>query len=206
MGYTHVSENVGDQRRIVIEKKLTLEKSLIIDQDDGPVSSQKPMLPESKSTMQDGSNIQQASSKDEKPKEKKTKAKSATKPKPKSIDTHDHQIPKSTEDDEKLMESFAREERQCKFPDCHQSISVLGEKCRFCIQIFCLKHAMPEIHGCGEAAKRHARMEYERTMAGPVKMTKSNSASAGEKRERLQTKLDEKLKTMKGQRQQKKPK
>ena len=34
----------------------------------------------------------------------------------------------------------------------------MGITCCFCSQKFCIKHTMPEMHGCGDAAKKVPRL------------------------------------------------
>jgi hypothetical protein len=36
-----------------------------------------------------------------------------------------------------------------------------GQVCCFCGQKFCLPHCMPEMHGCGDAAKKSARGNFK---------------------------------------------
>ena len=46
---------------------------------------------------------------------------------------------------------------RCNFEKCKESITVLGQKCRFCAMTFCLSHHIPEVHGCDREAKGQAR-------------------------------------------------
>ena len=59
-------------------------------------------------------------------------------------------------------------------------------KCRHCSLRFCLRHAQPEVHGCGEAAQRAEQRRWKEACAAP-----SHSKSL-ESRGALASKLQEK--------------
>jgi len=48
----------------------------------------------------------------------------------------------------------------CQFRACRDSVKTLGRICTFCNEKFCFSHIIPEIHGCGEAAKSKARADW----------------------------------------------
>ena len=67
---------------------------------------------------------------------------------------------KSSDDDfESLCEEFQKLDQVCNFPKCKKLVSTLGVTCKFCGLRFCLNHSMPEIHGCGEEARKAARQQ-----------------------------------------------
>uniref|UniRef100_A0A7S4N7Q0 AN1-type domain-containing protein n=2 Tax=Guillardia theta TaxID=55529 RepID=A0A7S4N7Q0_GUITH len=39
-------------------------------------------------------------------------------------------------------------------------INLIGSNCRHCKLRFCVGHGMPELHGCGKAAKEEARASW----------------------------------------------
>eukprot|EP00741_Cyanophora_paradoxa_P002099 tig00000551_g2035.t1 len=43
---------------------------------------------------------------------------------------------------------------------CGASVATIGRLCAFCKLKFCLEHSLPEVHGCGEDAKRKARGDW----------------------------------------------
>lgn len=101
------------------------------------------------------------------------------------------------EDFDKLLASFTKLDTQCAFDGCKQSIRTLGQLCKCCERTYCLSHHIPEIHGCGEAAKLRARQ-----LASKPKSGKPKSLDATRKAQ-LHRKLDKKLDEMSGQRKSK---
>ena len=72
----------------------------------------------------------------------------------------------------------------CGFQGCRKNVNLLGLQCQFCHKRFCMEHTIPEVHGCADAAKKHARQVVK-----PRQASHSNVA----KRAQLQKKLDSKL-------------
>jgi ATP-dependent RNA/DNA helicase IGHMBP2 len=67
------------------------------------------------------------------------------------------------EDDRVLDEAIAeRKHGLCHFPGCKvvTSLVMVYTTCRHCANAFCTSHSLPEIHGCGDAAKKFARKEW----------------------------------------------
>lgn len=91
------------------------------------------------------------------------------------------------EDFDKLLASFTKLDSQCAYDACKQSVRTLGQTCQCCKKIYCLSHHIPEVHGCGEEAKRRARY-LARNPPRPKPMTSDATRKA-----QLQRKLDMKL-------------
>ena len=74
----------------------------------------------------------------------------------------------SAQDEEALLEKARALNKQCGFRGCRNTTALFGElcACQHCRLRFCLSHAQPEVHGCGDAARRAAReqlrTEFER--------------------------------------------
>lgn len=98
------------------------------------------------------------------------------------------------EDFDKMLASFTKLDTQCAFNACKQSIRTLGQLCKCCERTYCLSHHIPEIHGCGEAAKVRARQ-----LASKPKSAKPKALDATRKVQ-LHRKLDKKLEEMSEQR------
>ena len=49
----------------------------------------------------------------------------------------------------------------CWAKGCKKEVSLMGKNCDFCGQRFCIQHIMPEMHGCGDAAKQKARAGFK---------------------------------------------
>ena len=68
------------------------------------------------------------------------------------------------EDIDKLLQSFSRLDTVCNATGkgCKAKTATLGANCEHCRLRFCLAHAQPEVHGCGDAARRAARLAITR--------------------------------------------
>ncbi|XP_074488841.1 DNA-binding protein SMUBP-2 [Sebastes fasciatus] len=103
-----------------------------------------------------------------------------------------------------LINAVVKADSVCSFVKCKASVLMLGQLCMFCNRQYCLSHHIPEVHGCGDKAKSHARMRISKEgvlYAGSGKKDKSMDPN---KKAYLQRKLDSKLKDMSSQRKPKK--
>ncbi|PFX24396.1 DNA-binding protein SMUBP-2 [Stylophora pistillata] len=101
------------------------------------------------------------------------------------------------EDLDKLLASFTKLDTQCGFDGCKKSIRTLGQLCTCCDRTFCLSHQIPEVHGCGEAAKLRARQQASKPKTGKPK------ALDVTRKAQLQRKLERRLDDMSEQRKSK---
>ena len=108
----------------------------------------------------------------------------------------DKTVCNETEDDiDELIASFTKADSHCAFEKCKGSVLTLGQNCRFCSRLYCLQHHLAEVHGCGTAAKTHARQMIAKANGGYP------SEGLNEiKRNYVKKKLDEKLNDLSGQR------
>ena len=56
-----------------------------------------------------------------------------------------------------IISAAMKDNTRCLFKKCKASITTLGQRCDFCSHVYCLSHHIPEVHGCGGQAKRHAQ-------------------------------------------------
>ncbi|KAF4317090.1 hypothetical protein BBO99_00008016 [Phytophthora kernoviae] len=98
------------------------------------------------------------------------------------------------EDELEFLTRQASKSSNCAFQGsarCRKSTSMLGSVCKFCKLKFCYDHALPEVHGCGDAVRKFERAAFQQ------QMTRSNDPSkkklTGDKRKMLKKKLDEKV-------------
>ncbi|KAF3688758.1 DNA-binding protein SMUBP-2 [Channa argus] len=108
------------------------------------------------------------------------------------------------DDFDTLINAVMKADSVCGFIKCKASVLTLGQLCSFCKKQYCLSHHIPEVHGCGDKAKSHARMRISKEgvlYAGSGKKDKSMDPN---KKAYLQRKLDSKLKDMASQRKPKK--
>nr|XP_020475017.1 DNA-binding protein SMUBP-2 isoform X2 [Monopterus albus] len=106
----------------------------------------------------------------------------------------------SDDDFDTLITAVMKADSVCSFVKCKASVLTLGQLCLFCNRQYCLSHHIPEVHGCGDKAKCHARMRISKEgvlYAGSGKKDKSIDPN---KKAYLQRKLDSKLKDMASQR------
>ncbi|XP_037307190.1 DNA-binding protein SMUBP-2 [Pungitius pungitius] len=104
------------------------------------------------------------------------------------------------DDFDTLINAVIKADSVCSFVKCKASVRTLGQLCLFCNRQYCLSHHIPEVHGCGDEAKSHARMRISKEgvlYAGSGKKDKSMDPN---KKAYLQRKLDSKLKDMSSQR------
>ena len=109
----------------------------------------------------------------------------------------------SEEDLDALISEIKLSDSTCRYPGCKKSVNLLGMRCQFCSNKYCMSHNIPELHGCGLEAKRHARemMREAQSRAGREHGGKGLDAT---KRAHLQRKLDSKIEEMSSDRQRKK--
>ncbi len=110
---------------------------------------------------------------------------------------------KETEEEvDKILAQLEKTSKQCDFGPCKQSITLMGQKCDFCKRVYCMQHAMAEVHGCDQDMKRHARTDARNAAAriqngilhAPPKPAGSTlTASEEVKRKQLQNKLKKSL-------------
>ncbi|KAG8195271.1 hypothetical protein JTE90_028422 [Oedothorax gibbosus] len=123
------------------------------------------------------------------------KKKKPTKPK-----SNPKQEEEEEEDFDALINQVMKEDKTCFYKNCKCSILVLAQLCKFCNKRFCCSHFIPEAHGCGDAAKMHARAQIRKDgvlYAGSGKPQKKVDPI---KHNYLQKKLDKKLTEMSSKR------
>lgn len=74
----------------------------------------------------------------------------------------------------------------CDYGRCKAKTTLIGETCKYCNKRFCFKHNLPEVHGCGEAAKTQTRKLFMNPK--PAK-TYRQEAEIAQAKKRLQKKL-----------------
>lgn len=59
-----------------------------------------------------------------------------------------------------VLKTVRQLDNTCDFGRCAKKTSLIFQDCSLCQQRFCMKHALPEIHGCGGAIKKEQRNEF----------------------------------------------
>lgn len=96
-------------------------------------------------------------------------------------------------DDDSLMERFIKANDTCSHETCEKFIKIIKLNCQFCNKYFCTSHHLPEVHGCGAAAKKSASASCTKKLPND------------EEKKLLEKKMVRKLEKMKNDR-KKKPK
>ncbi|OWZ15994.1 DNA polymerase alpha-associated DNA helicase A [Phytophthora megakarya] len=100
---------------------------------------------------------------------------------------------KDGEDELEFLTRQANKSSSCAFQSssrCKKSTTMLGSVCKFCKLKFCYDHALPEVHGCGDAVRKFERAAFQQ------QMTRSNEPKkklTGDKRKLLKKKLEEQV-------------
>ncbi|XP_071796119.1 DNA-binding protein SMUBP-2-like [Asterias amurensis] len=72
-------------------------------------------------------------------------------------------LEKTTEEDfDALIAIAIKSDTRCNYVKCKEKISLTGILCQFCNRRYCFGHNMPEVHGCTEMARAHARKVVHR--------------------------------------------
>lgn len=64
------------------------------------------------------------------------------------------------EDFDSVIAEFQEMDKRCSWSSCRIPTDLVGLTCTYCKQRFCISHGLPEIHGCGEAARKSAKHEF----------------------------------------------
>ncbi|XP_006893295.1 PREDICTED: DNA-binding protein SMUBP-2 isoform X2 [Elephantulus edwardii] len=109
-----------------------------------------------------------------------------------------------TDDDfDALLSAAVKADSTCAFIKCKASVVTLGQLCLHCGRRYCLGHHLPEVHGCGERARVHARQRISREgVLHPGSGTKERALDPA-RRAQLQRRLDTKLDVLTNQRKRK---
>lgn len=134
-------------------------------------------------------------------KDNESKEKKKEKPKKSHVQKASDILSKVADDDfEGLIATITELDSKCAFNKCKTLTNTLGRNCEYCTRRFCLTHLMPEIHGCGAAAKTAARRIISRDgvlhSGSGVPDRKPNQA----RRAQLESKMEKKLGELAGKR------
>lgn len=93
---------------------------------------------------------------------------------------------KGSDDLDAMLAEMTLMDSCCGFPGCKKKVNLLGLHCCFCSIRFCMEHNVPEVHGCAEAAKKHARQA-----AKPRPTSNNGNAKRAQLHKKLGSKLEE---------------
>ncbi|XP_061138538.1 DNA-binding protein SMUBP-2 isoform X1 [Syngnathus typhle] len=220
LGLTHQSKGEGKERCITISRP-TAPKEEEKEESEATVASQEqaaPQHPPKESTRESALDLkrlhiermkrEQQKREENAQQKKQQKISVATKKsapakgkKPTKAGACEIAAAASPEDDfDALIRAVVKADSVCSFVKCKASVLTLGQLCLFCNRQYCLSHHIPEVHGCGDKAKTHARIRISKEgvlYAGSGTKDKSMDPT---KKAHLHRKLDSKLKDMATQR------
>nr|KAF6465511.1 immunoglobulin mu DNA binding protein 2 [Rousettus aegyptiacus] len=113
------------------------------------------------------------------------------------------------EDFDALVSAVVKADNTCGLAKCAASVATLGQLCQHCGRRYCPSHRLPEVHGCGERARAHARQRISREgvlySGSGAKDRSLDPAKRAQLQRRLDKKLDQLTSQRKSRRQEKEP-
>ncbi|KAL4449194.1 hypothetical protein ABPG74_015576 [Tetrahymena malaccensis] len=99
-------------------------------------------------------------------------------------------------DDLAFLEKLAEEKKYCKFQlnsgkKCGVYVEMLGSDCMYCDSRYCIKHGLPEDHGCGDKVKKDAREAFQKQF---MMQHRGEKPLRQDQLNNLQSKLQDKIK------------
>lgn len=116
--------------------------------------------------------------------------KHACRPKKPAPQERSKQIPHD-DDLDSLLAEMKQLNSTCNYAGCKKNVKLIGVKCQFCSARFCLAHNIAEIHGCGEAAKRHAQQQLTRELVGGTRRKPVDPTRRAQLHRKLDRAVDE---------------
>ena len=98
------------------------------------------------------------------------------------------QPPLSTDDDFSLLDDAVSSRLACPITGCQNPCISYISPCRFCASCHCSEHQMPEVHGCGAAARRDAQLPDARVSVRQQAKNKTRLKQALKDKQKERTK------------------
>lgn len=121
----------------------------------------------------------------------------SSKPAPRTSKTSEMLEPIPTNVIENNLDNILEDVRQldntCDFSRCRTKTTYIGQDCALCKQRYCMKHQLPEVHGCGGAIKKVERTEF---LKKPNQSLPISAALRRNEHKGAQARLEQKLKDM----------
>lgn len=90
-----------------------------------------------------------------------------------------------------VLESVVTLDKLCQNKKCKHKVNLIGFHCPHCDYTYCVKHNLPEVHGCGDVCKKKEQKDFK----APTKL-KQEKVTA-KKHEDIKKNLSSKLDQMK---------
>ncbi|XP_063685644.1 DNA-binding protein SMUBP-2-like [Bolinopsis microptera] len=121
------------------------------------------------------------------PSQNQKRNKSAASGKKKKKDTPKQPQP-STDDDFSVLDDAVSSRLACPITGCQNPCISYISPCRFCASCHCSEHQMPEVHGCGAAARRDAQLPDARVSVRQQAKNKTRLKQALKDKQKERTK------------------
>ncbi|CAF0979126.1 unnamed protein product [Didymodactylos carnosus] len=92
-----------------------------------------------------------------------------------------------------IIEAARQHDNICNYQKCKIKITLLGQLCSYCNHRFCFEHSMPEVHGCGQTARKDMRSAHLSAHSNPTPVYSNSQPIKKEKRPYLERKLQSKI-------------
>eukprot|EP00697_Spironema_sp_BW2_P013650 gnl/Spiro4/3848_TR1896_c0_g1_i1.p1 gnl/Spiro4/3848_TR1896_c0_g1~~gnl/Spiro4/3848_TR1896_c0_g1_i1.p1 ORF type:complete len:112 (+),score=17.43 gnl/Spiro4/3848_TR1896_c0_g1_i1:73-408(+) len=91
------------------------------------------------------------------------------------------------------LEALAQQNDHCGVSSCRENVKLMPQTCPCCKRVFCLGHADPFRHGCGDDFRRMARAEFVASTKLPLEKPPKVKP---ERKAALKFQLGKKIKTL----------
>lgn len=96
------------------------------------------------------------------------------------------------EDFDSVIAEFQEKDKRCSWTNCRIAVDLVALICVHCRQRFCISHGLPEVHGCGGAARKTAKHEFRHPK--PAKPDTQKRSAMSKKLEKKLTQMVEERK------------
>lgn len=96
---------------------------------------------------------------------------------------------------DEVLKTVRQLDNTCDFGRCRMKTSLIGQDCTLCQQRFCMKHQLPEVHGCGGAIKKEQQQKQRSEFLKRPTLPISAALRRNEQKD-AHARLEQKLKEM----------
>ncbi|KAL4229741.1 DNA-binding protein SMUBP-2 [Mactra antiquata] len=95
------------------------------------------------------------------------------------------------DDIDALIETVTKMDSFCCFKKCKTKVKTLFHECTYCGGRYCMSHHIPEVHGCGDAARKQASATISKDGVLSRKLPKPDEVKKAQLQRNLNSKLTE---------------
>lgn len=82
-----------------------------------------------------------------------------------------------------VLDAVRQLDTTCDYARCRTKTSLMHMDCSHCQLRYCIKHGLPEVHGCGEAIKRQEQADFRHPVPHKTKQAEKDLNLARQKME-----------------------